>query len=433
MHWLFSKRTAILCCLLIAHFVGAARCETLELAWSVALAHNHRLAAAQLEQLAASEDALAARAERYPTLALRSAYTARSAEPSFVIEDPLPGLGTFEFPYAQQNAASAGAIARLPIYTSGRIKNSVFSAAARRAAAECEAASARLDLIYAVGEAYFAVLRCQSDVDVAEREHESLTAHARDVERQLALEQVAHAELLAAQAAAAAANQRRLHQLRNLEYCRARYNRLLGRALLSPVQLKEVELQLPAWTLDQLIQLAHQHRPDIQALVAVADSHRFSSNATRAGTAPQVCVSLSSQYDENRYGDPQTVSAAAVIVDWNLYDGGKANRSAEAQLARASAAHRMVEDLRSQIALDLLDAWNQYIAAAEMIEVASRSLEQTAENLRVARERFSRGMAVDTEVLEADAKWTKSLRDYHHALYDRSFARLRLSYTAGLL
>ena len=72
---------------------GTGRGESLEDAWSVALAQNHRLAAAKMDEAAAVEDRGAATAERMPNLSLRSAYTVRSDEPSFVVRDPLPYNG----------------------------------------------------------------------------------------------------------------------------------------------------------------------------------------------------------------------------------------------------------------------------------------------------------------------------------------------------
>ena len=180
-------------------------------------AQNHRLAAAQFEEAAAAEDVGAAVAERRPNLALRSGYTLRSDDPKFIVREPLPGFGTFEFPYAQRNAALAGAEARLPLYTSGRISSTIQSAHAREAAAQFETAQARLDLLNAVGEAYIGVLRLQREVEVAEHDLASLEAHLTDVQQLRVRERVAEQDLLAAQAAVATARQRRASQQRALE------------------------------------------------------------------------------------------------------------------------------------------------------------------------------------------------------------------------
>jgi outer membrane protein len=412
---------------------GKASGEQLEEAWSIALAQNDRLAAAQMQQVAAGQDTSAVAAERMPSLSLRGSYTVRSDEPSFVATDPLPGLGTFQLPYAERNSAAMGAEVRLPIYTSGRIENSLRSAEARGAAAEFDAAQARLDLLFSVGEAYIAVLRTQREVEAAQRELESLEAHAADVQRLFTLQRVPQDDLLAAQVAVAAARQSRLQQSRALEVARGRYNRLLGRPLLVETQLDDVNFTALPSSLDELAQTADEHRPDLQALLAESSSHYFASECARANARPQFSAVAGCQFDENRFESPQTLGTAAVVLDWNLFNGGKTKRTADAELARTEGARRLAADLKSQIALDLLEAWNQQAQAADQLDVANQTLNRATENLRVTRARFSSGMVLNAAVLDAQSQWAHATRDYYNALYLRALAQLRLRYVAAML
>jgi outer membrane protein len=412
---------------------GATGAETLEEAWAVALAQNHRLAAAQFDEAAAAEDVGVAVAERRPNLALRSGYTLRSDDPKFIVREPLPGFGTFEFPYAQRNAALAGAEARLPLYTSGRISSTIQSAHAREAAAQFETAQARLDLLFAVGEAYISVLRLQREVEVAEHDLASLEAHLTDVQQLRVRERVAEQDLLAAQAAVATARQGRASQQRALEVARGQYNRLLDRPLAQTVQLVEVGLPPLEWKFEQLVATACEKRPDLQALMAASDSHVHASETARAEGKPQVVATVGANYEENRYQTPNALATAAVVVDWNLYNGGKTNRKAGAEEARAASARRLVDDLRSQIALELLNATNAVAEASEQMSVAAQNLAHATENLRVTRLRFGKGMALNSAVLDAEAQWLESTRDHHNAHYAGALAQLRLRYLAALL
>ncbi|MEX2092402.1 MAG: TolC family protein [Pirellulales bacterium] len=412
---------------------GVGRGETLEEAWAVALAQNHRLAAAQFEEAAAAEDWGAATAERMPSLALRSAYTLRNEEPSFIVRDPVAGFGTFEFPYAQRNAVAAGAEARLRLYTGGRISSTIQTAAAREAAAQFETAQARLNLLFSVGEAYVGVLRLEREVEVAEHDVASLEAHAADVAQLRSQERAAEQDLLAAQVAVGIARQRRMTQQRALDLARGQFNRLLDRPLAAPVQLAEVNLAPLEWQPDQLVAIACEKRPDLQALMAISDSHDHASETARAEGRPQVIASVGANYEENRFQTPNTLATAAVVVDWNLYNGGKTNRKASAEEARAAGARRMVDDLKSQIALELFNASNQVAEAAEQLAVATQNLAHTTENLRVTRLRFGKGMALNSAVLDAEAQWLQAMRDRHNAHYEGTLAQLRLRYLAGLL
>lgn len=427
------KILAAACTALLALSCQTGVGETLDQAWAIAVAQNHRLAAAQLEEVAAASDVEAASAERLPTIGLRSGYIVRSEEPSFLVRDPLPGMGTFQFPYAQQNAASAGIEARLPVYTGGRITNSVLCAEARQQVARHEADKARLDLLMAVGQAYLAVLRAQRTVEVVEHERQSLEAHAQDVERLHRQNRVAQNDLLTAQVAASNANVRYSQANRELEVVRARYNQLLGRPLTTTVVLEEATIASLEMSLDEIVATAHQRRPDLLALLAESDSHEFASSSARGTSRPQVTATMGTQYDENRYGDPQSLATAAVTIDWKLFDGGKARSAATAEQLRASSIRRLVEDRREQIAFEIFDAWNQVADASGQLEIARQSLIQTTENLRVARLRFASGMTTNTAVLQAQATYSQSMHAFHYAHYEGVAAQLRLRYLAALL
>jgi OMF family outer membrane factor len=412
---------------------GAARGEKLEEAWSLALAQNDRLAAAQMQQVAANQDASAVAAERMPSLSLHGSYTVRTDEPSFVVTDPLPGVGTFQFPYAERNAGAMGAEMRIPVYTSGRIENSLRSAEARGAAADFDAGQARLNLLFSVGEAFITVLRTQREVEAAQRESESLDAHTADVQQLFAQQRVPQGDLLAAQVALASARQHQLQQTRTLEVARGRYNRLLGRPLLVDAPLEDVNFPPISSSLDELVQAAYEHRPDLQALLAESNSHYFASECARANARPQFSAVAGCQFDENRFESPQTLGTAAVVLDWNLFNGGKTARTAAAELARTESARRLAADLKSQIALDLLEAWNGQAQAADQLEVASQTLNHATENLRVIQARFSSGMVLNAAVLDAQSQWAQATRDYQNAVYLRALAQLRLRYLAAML
>jgi outer membrane protein TolC len=414
-------------------WISPACGESLEEAWSLALAQNHRLAAAQLDEVAALKDVGVAKAEWMPSLALHSAYTIRSDEPNFVVRDPVAGLGTFEFPYAQINSGLVRAEVRLPLYTSGRIENSVLCANARLVAAGCDGAQVRLDLLFAVGEAYITVIRVEQALDVARHELQSLEEDSTNVSRLFDQERVSQSDVLAAKAAETAARLSCSEQERALDVARGRYNRLLGRPLSAPVALEEVTLEKLPWSLEELVQIAYEKRPDLLGLLAIARSYDYASCGARAEAGPQVTALVGTQYEENRYNDPQSLATGAILLDWTIFDGRRAATAANAEQLRGASVRRRVDDLKSQIALDLLDAWNQAAQAAEQLDVANQRLSYATENRRVTRLRLDCGMTNVAAVLDAQAQWSQSMRDCNDARCNGVLAQLRIRYSAGIL
>jgi len=261
----------------------------------------------------------------------------------------------------------------------------------------------------------------------------SLTAHEREVEGLFGQQRVPRNDLLAAKVVTAAARQNQLRQQNVLMTARARYNRTLGIPLFAEVRLEELSLPQSPWSLEQFLGVAWQRRPDLLQLQAARQASLFEANRLRAAGLPQVNAVGSYLYEENRFRSPQTLASAAMVVDWNVFDGGRSRRSATAERTRAASMGREMEDLKSQISLELLTAWNNRYEATARLEVSLCALEHADENLRVTRLRYARGMDVGSEVLASQQRRTEAARDQYHARYDLTWAQLQLKYAAGIL
>ncbi len=430
-----NRLTAAAAVLLLAIPGGGQPCraESLADAWSQSLANNAQLAAVQLEEAAAHQDVAVAATDRWPSAWAQGSYLVRSDERSFRLTNPLAPGQQFMAPYAQREASGAAAGVSLPLYAGGEISNRVMSAEARAAAAIQETASSRADLLRAVGEAYIGVLRSQRELEVAERNLASLAAHEREVQRRFEQECVPRSDLLSAQVATATAEQLRLRRLHQRETARGEYNRLLGRPLGAPLELEDAELPPLDGDLDQLQCLAWAQRPELAQLFSSADAHEFEAQRLRGSARPHVNAVGRYDFEENRFQTPQAISTAAIVVDWNFYDAGRSRRAACAEQTRAASLVKLAEDLKSRIALEVLTEWNSVMEAAARLEVAARALTQAEENLRVSTLRYERGSTVESEVLDAQTRWTQAASDSHNARYDAAVAQIRLRHAVGVL
>ncbi len=360
-------------------------------------------------------------------------YSLRTDERQFRGFDPTGTLGNIQFPYQQQDGPAAGAEVRLPLYTGGRIENGILTAQSLQTASTFDVAQARLDLLYEVAESYVAVLRAQRECGVASDDLQSRLAHEQEVARLFEHERVPRTDYLAARVATSSARQAQIQARQKLEIAAARYNHTLGRPLSSPVRLDDMEFPRLELDLDTLTQLAWEQRPDLQRMHALYASYNYSSLNAKAATRPQVSASASLQYVENQYQTPQALGTAAIIVDYNVFDGGKASRRSRAEQFRAASVKRAAEELRSQISLDLLTAWKRREEATQRLEVAAEAWGHAAENLRVSEIQYQRGVVLSAVVLDAQSDLTQAVRDYHSAKYDRFLAQVRLRYASGLL
>jgi outer membrane protein TolC len=412
----------------------AARAETLEDAWARALANDRGLASARSQAEAAGLEAAAARAQRWPTLAVGGGYTWLDQSPAF--DFAFTGLPITPPPlFAGDDFASAAATLSVPVYTGGRISSGIAAAEARGRGAGAQAQGAEQDLKLAVAEDYVGLLRARRALAVADSNVRTLEALAGDVGAMFERELVPKNELLAVQVSLADAQQNRLRAANGAEIAQAAYNRRLGEPLDRPA---EVEAAVPAperlpGDLEALVAMAQERRTELAALGEQAQAYGQLAKMERARVLPQLSLTGGYNYLENQFLDDETVASAGVGVQWALFDGGQARKRAAALERTRRATLEQREDAQSMIALQVRQAWLGVDETRQRVRVTADAVGQAEENLRIARERYGAGLGTQTQLLEAETLRVQALTNRDNAELDAGLARLRLARAVGAL
>jgi len=413
---------------------SAASAETLQDAWARAAQQDHGLAAVRSQAEAADLDAAAARAQRWPTLAVGGSYTWFDDAPAF--DFSFTGLPiTPPELFGGDDFAMGSATLSVPLFTGGRISSSIAAAEARGRGAGAQLQGAEQDLKLAVAESYVDVLRARKALAVAESNVRTLEALAGDVGAMYERELVPKNELLAVQVALADARQNRLRAANGAEIAQAAYNRRLGEPLDRTVDLEEQipEPEALPPELAALVQRAAERRTELAALTEQASAYGQLAKVERSRVLPQVSVSGGYNYLENQFLDDEEFAMAGVGVQWALFDGGQSRKRAAAMERNRRAAEQQRADVESLIALQVRQAWLGVEEARERVQVSADAVEQAEENLRIARERYGAGLGTQTQLLEAETLRVQALSNRDNAVLDASLARLRLARAVGSL
>lgn len=428
------KRAACLSAALLTSAAAAgilapnpAMAETLAQAWQLAIEHDDELAAAGADLEGARSSERAARAARWPSLAANAGYTRFSSAPQF--DFAASGFALRAPIFTGDDYVSGGVQIKLPLYTGGRVSAGIGAAHHAALGASDAERAARSALKLDVAQSYIDVLRAKRLLQTAESRVASLTAHVADVERMVNRELVARSDLLAGRVALANAEQQRVRADNGVALAYAAYNRRLGEALDRTPQLDDdvpVDAQLTAQPLDALIKRALETRGELGALSARADGLALQSAAERADLRPQLALSGGYTYFENQILDRKDFTSVGIGVTWNLFDGGQArNRSAALRNAGVAARHR-VDDLRTQIELEVRQAWLGVREARGRVAASREAVAQADENLRITRELYGSGLGTNTQVLDAVALQVEAANNHDNATLDESLAVLEL-------
>ncbi len=429
-----AYRQLLLGLVIAAAAASPAAAESLDDAWQLALQQDRGYASLESRTDAAKLEAEAARAQRWPVLAVGGGYTWLDDSPAF--DFSFTGLPIVPPPlFPGDEFLMGSATLTLPVYTGGRISSGIAAAEARSRGADAQLEGARQDLKLAVADSYVGVLRTERALSVAESNVTSLEALATDVSLMFERELVPKNELLAVQVALADARQNRLRAANAAELARADYNRRLGQPLDRQVEVVEVlpEPQALPQDLDSLIAIALEQRTELGALDEQGEAYGQLARSERSRVLPQVSVTGSYSYLENGFLDDEEFLYAGVGVQWALFDGGQSRKRAAALERSKRAVQEQRQDLQSLIALHVRQAWLEVEETRQRVAVTADAADQSEENLRMARERYGVGLGTQTQLLEAETLRVQALTNRDNARLDAGLARLKLARAVGSL
>jgi len=418
-----NKCTLLLIILIFSKQVIAA--ETLEQVFADVLNKNQLIHAAKVDTQASEAQLFAAEGQYLPNLNVRSGYTQFDKTPSAKTD-----FGSF--PTNQAGSFNAQAMLSIPVFTSGKIEYSVDAAKASMLATQHNEVATALNIKLKVANTFIAILRLQKERLVSQSHVNNLKAHLKDVNNLYQQGMIARNDLLAAQVELSNADQVVIQKDNQLNIAKSQFNQLLNRNLNDKVELIEAFPEVSEDELAELFKKALKQRPELEVLKEQIRALDSQAQSEKSNLLPQINFNGGYQYQENQYQKFEGLWMANVSLNWTLFDGSTNHRS-HAVKRQALSLKSQRDDFISTIQLQVRQAWLTIQETLKRITVAKQAIEQADENLRVSTERYQQGLAMHTEVLDAEDLRIRIYNNFHNAQYDSAMAKLNLRYALGVL
>jgi outer membrane protein len=400
---------------------------TLQQAEQLAIRNHPQIQAATYLASAAKEQTIEAKSAYYPTI--YGSITAADAE-----NDSRITAGALNNPIIYEREGNGINVNQL-ITDFGRTHELVKSSSYRAKAAEEDVVTTRADVLIAVDEAFYAVLKAQSVLTVAQQ-----TVKERQLvsDQVTALEQnkiksgldVSFANVDLAQA------QLLLIQAQNaLDASFAQLSEALGYSDQRAFQLTEQPLpSAPPPDINPLIQEAMADRPELIAQHFTVSSARSYATAERdlwfptlsaagaAGVTPEGADQLAPRY-----------AAAGVNLNIPIFNGRLFNALHSEASERARAEDASLRDLQDRIARDVRTAWLNANSAYQRLAVTDQLLAQANQALDLASSRYKLGLSSIIELSQAQLNQTQAQIEQASAKYDYQTELSLLNYQIGAL
>lgn len=434
--------------------VAFAQTAPLRLSLDEAIARGLE-ASDRLEELGARQDAARAiagqraAAER-PQLVAIASYTRTNHVEEFSVPNASGGVRVI-YPDIPDNVRSRIDL-QWPIYTGGRLKALTRAAGAEAEAAGQDREAARADLKLEITRAFLAVLTAQASADVVRQALERTSAHLADVRNQLGVGLVPPSDVLTIEAQHARQRMLGIEAANILETTTAELKRLVGMDQDVPIELVA---DLKVGTTTDPVRVAPQNptsvaqpfraaitesretRPERKSLLFRINAAEERAAAASEGSLP--VLTAIGGYDLARpnprifpiQGKWKPSWDVGVNVRWSLFDGGRVRAEAAEAAANRRAAEARLRDFDSVIEVEIRQRMADLTSASASIEAAETGVRAATEARRVIAERFSAGVATNTDVLTAQTALLQAELDLTRARANGELAVARLQRALG--
>jgi len=394
----------------------------------MALKNNPRVSIAHLLALAQHQVVRETRAAELPTGS--ASITAEDAENASRIS-----AGSLTASRLFEHAGAGGGFTQL-ITDFGKTSNLVASSKLQEKAQNANAVATVEDIVLVADQAFFNALQAQALLKVADQNVNTRQTTETQISELTKNKLKSTLDLSFADVNLSQAKLLQLDARNNVDSTMAALDAVLGLDRQVTYELVEdsAPLSAPPTDADQLLQLALQQRPDLQALnysrqAAIKFSHAERDQKlptiSAAGTVGIVPIRPAVYYLNNWWG------GIGVNMNIPVFNGFLYSAQAKEASIRAQAASEQSRDLRDRIARDVRTAWLASNTAYQRVAVTAELLTEANLALKLAQTRYQLGLSSIVELSQAQFQQTDAAIGNTDAQYQYRLALATLSYQTG--
>lgn len=341
---------------------------------------------------------------------------------------------------AKQTQSESYLTAALPLDISGQIANAVSQAQLERLASQLGYNATRNDLVTQVKSDYYAVLRREAYVEVAEGNLTNAEERLRITESKAKSGVVAKFDVTRARTDVASAREALIQATNNVRLSYAQLRRTLGIDQVTPFSAEKVIFEPPAVDEEGTLQKeAASNRPELLAAQVEIQAAERGIKLARRSSDPEVELSIGYAHlpDAGGFSPRTNTWQAGATVRVALFDGGVSKARVHQARQNVELARTSLKNTKEQVSLEAQQAYLSALTAQERIPVAEAALTEAKESYRLAEVRFRTGVSAAPggspllELNDAQTALTRAQTDLVNAQYDLLNARTALDRALG--
>lgn len=390
---------------------------------TTAIQNNRDITIAELKRREAEADVSAAAAKKNPSVSYSWQKNQYSSDSKTALQ-----TGT-NHGYSQEISVS------WPIWTFGKVEGAIDAARYQKNIADLNVYKTEADTKLAAVQAYYQYLEA---IKLAEVQAQSVTdyaSHLNNVQQQFDAGIVAKLDVLSSNVSLANAKQKSIAADNTRDVAEANLNNIMRVPMNTTLKPLDKNFPQPEFdlTMEQAILMAQKYRWELVEADYGVKAAEASLRSAKAGYLPTVSVGGGYSWKE--------ASVTAVDKDdwavkgglsWSLWDGGATQASVKKADAAVKTAQETLLQAREKIELEVRQDYLNVLSYKEQIRAAEASVAQAEEAYKIATVRYSSGVGINLDVLDAELALNTARTNYITALYNYNIGLATLEHAMGV-
>lgn len=436
--------------IIISFFIADAQQKlslTIEQALQVGLENSKILRTSQFKLQMADARASELNTLGLPSLKFNGAYTRLSDVPPSELVIPagfiMPGVpptdSKAELSPTVLNNYTLKATIQQPLFTGGKISGAINAAEYSAEATKMDYERDKSEVIYNIKAAYWNLYRANEFSKFIDENVNQIQTHAKDAENLFKQGMLTNNDVMKVQVQLSDALVRQIDAKNGVKLSMYVLNNTLGLPLGTEIELAStIHVSDRSWdTVDQLVKNAFEKRPEVLGMNARVKAGESGLTSARGGWWPQIYLVGNYNYLRpnqryfptiDKFKETWDVTVSLTFDVWNWLQTNYQSTQAQAQLAQAQEGLSVTKD---GVMLEVTQNYLSVNQAKQRKAVSEQGVKQAEENYRIMDDKYKKGLAPNSELLDAEVALLQAKLNLTQSLVDYELSMARLSKAIG--
>ncbi len=373
---------------------------------------------------------------RLPSLSLSASYTRLSEVDPFTVNTP---FGEFNISPAIFNNYNMKLTLQQPIFTGFKLESNSAIAKLNYLATEQQYNADENDLVFNIKNAYWGLFKANQIRKVTEENVSQVEAHLTDVQNLFKQGLATKNDVLKVQVQLGEAQLGLIDAKNAVKLANLNLDNVLGISLSTQIEtIDSVDAHVgTSYEIGSLLEQAYDKRPELKSMDYRVQASEKGVTAAKSDWFPQIYLVGDYNYarpnprilpTQDKFNGTWDVSVSMSLNLWNWGATIDKTDQANAQFEQAKDTYKIVKD---RVTLEVTQNFLNVQKSKEKMTVAEQSVSQAEENYRITDEKFKNGLALNSDLLDAEVALLQAKTNYIQSIVDYELAQAQLKKSIG--